>query len=171
MLELEAFLLNFINGITFEFGDDLVCWASEAWLGGDLDRCRQAMVAWLGHRANAAPYWAFAGTLLGYAVSPLSILLAAFIGKPKTPGEAFWRGAGLELLEGLIAVIGQVITDHNFSTAIWSLGLSAVIAPVRGSVAGITLAWQTSAVFKFCVLLAVLGAVAFGLNVLGILQL
>lgn len=156
---LEAFFLHLLQGLTFEFADDLLCWAADSWFGGNLARCRAEMVAWAARGANAAPYAAFAGTLIGYAVSPLSIVVAAFIARPNSPGEAFGRALSLELVEGAIAVVGQLITDQSFGTAIWSLALSGVIAPLRGSVAAFTYAWEASSVFKFCVLLAIIAAV------------
>ncbi|SMX28204.1 hypothetical protein TRP8649_02319 [Pelagimonas phthalicica] len=167
----QAFFLHFLNGITFEFADDLLCWAGDAWFGGHLGTCRATMTGWANHSANTAPYAAFAGTLLGYAVSPLSVIVAWFVGKPKSPGDAFWRAITLELIEGVIAVIGQVITDQNLGVAMWSLGLSAVIAPIRGCVSSFTYAWSTSVVFKFFVLLSILTVAAIGLARLGLLPL
>ncbi|WP_299628365.1 hypothetical protein [uncultured Tateyamaria sp.] len=168
---IEAFVLHFLQGITFEFADDLLCWASDAWLSGNLHSCRASMVAWAKKSANIAPYAAFVGTLIGYAVSPLSVVVAAFMGKPHSPGDAFGRAFSIELVEGAIAVIGQLITDQSFGAAVWSFGLSAVIAPIRGSVAAFTFAWDASGAFKFLVLLVVLTAALVGLSMLGLLPI
>lgn len=168
---LEAFLLHLLAGVTFEFFDDIACWGAASLLGGDLDRCRTFMVTWANEAAGAAPFSAFFGTLIGYAASPLSVVVIWFVGKAKSAGDAFWRAITIELTEGVIAVIGQIITDQNFSIAIWSLGLSAVIEPVRGGIASVTYAWNTSGIFRFTLILIGVGLFAFGLNVVGLLPI
>ncbi len=44
---IEAFLIHLFNGLTFEFGDDLYCWAAEAMSGRDMSACRAATTAWV----------------------------------------------------------------------------------------------------------------------------
>lgn len=167
---IEAFILHLGNGLTFEFGDDLYCYArQEAY--GSLAACRAQSVRYVARLGEAHAYAAFAGTLIGYAMSPLSVVLSKIVGRPKTPGEAFGRGLVLELIEGGLSVLGQVITHQALGMALWSFGLSAVIAPVRGAVAAFTLSWAQSGLFRFVILLGVLGALAIGLNQLGLLPL
>lgn len=166
---IEAFLVYLMNGLTFEFGDDIYCWARAEVTGANMRSCKAGMVRWTATLAQGHAYAAFAGTLIGYAITPLSGLLSAVAGKPKSKGQAFSRGFGLELIEGVLSVIGQMITDPVIGTAIWSLGLSAVIAPVRGSVAAFTFAWINSGVFRFLILLTILGGIAILLNRFGLL--
>ena len=170
MLEaLEAFIVYFLSGLTFEFGDDLVCWARHELAGVQMSACRADAVRWTAHLGQAHPYAAFVGTVIGYAITPLSGVLSAVAGRPKSAGEAFGRGLMLELVEGALSVIGQYVTDPVLGPALWSLWLSAVIAPVRGGVAAFTFSWVESAAFRFLILLMVLGGVAIGLNALGLL--
>ncbi|MEO0995487.1 MAG: hypothetical protein AAFX62_17010 [Pseudomonadota bacterium] len=166
---IEAFLLHLGNGLTFEFGDDLHCYLRQEAFGWSMAACRAETVRHVARLGEAHAYAAFAGTLIGYAITPLSAVLAAIAGRPKSAGEAFGRGFGLELVEGALSVLGQLITDQIFATAIWSLGLSAVIAPVRGGVAAVTFTWVRSALFRFVILLAVLGGIAIGLDRFGLL--
>ncbi|MEL7444332.1 MAG: hypothetical protein AAGK02_00790 [Pseudomonadota bacterium] len=167
----EAFFIFLLNGLTFEFGDDLYCWAQNNWAQVSMSTCRAQMVRYVGALGTAHAYAAFAGTLVGYAVTPLSVVLAGLAGKPKTPGQAFTRGLGLELVEGVLAVVGQVITDGVLATALWSLGLSAVIAPVRGTVAAFTHSWARSTLFRFLIIVLVLGLLAFALRQAGLLSI
>ncbi|MEL6479029.1 MAG: hypothetical protein AAFR17_17005 [Pseudomonadota bacterium] len=165
---LEAFFIHLGGGLTFEFGDDLYCYARQEGFGS-LRACQAKAVTYVTHLGEAHPYAAFAGTLIGYAISPLSGLLAAIVGRPKSAGEAFGRGLVLELIEGALSVLGQVITGLALGPAMWSLGLSAVIAPVRGAVAAVTYSWIHSGVFRFLVVIGVLGALAVLLNRVGAL--
>lgn len=167
----EAFLIYFLNGITFEFGDDLYCWAQNNSAQVPMGTCRAHVVRYVGALGTAHAYAAFAGTLVGYAVTPLSVLLAGLAGKAKTPGQAFTRGFGLELVEGGLSVIGQVITDGVLATALWSLGLSAAIAPVRGTVAAFTHSWARSGVFRFLIIVLVLGLLTLALRQAGLLSI
>lgn len=167
----EAFTFYLLNGLTFEFGDDLLCYVRQEAFGASMPVCRAELVRYLGQLGINEPYAALAGTLVGYAITPLSVLLSAILGRAKTAGEAFGRGLVLELIEGALSVVGQVITDGVLQTALWSLGLSAVIAPVRGGVAAFTFAWLRSGFFRLAVILLVLGAGAFGLHRIGVLPL
>lgn len=167
----EAFLIYFLNGLTFEFGDDLFCWAQNAAFDVNMSACRREVVRYVGNLGIAHAYAAFAGTLIGYAVTPLSVVLSAIAGKPKNSGEAFMRGLCLELVEGGLSVLGQVITDGMVGPAMWSLGLSVVIAPVRGTVAALTYSWLHSAVFRFLVVVGVLCAIAIVLHRIGLLPI
>lgn len=167
----QAFLTHFANGLTFEFGDDLFCWARYSWADVPMASCRAEVVRYVGNLGAAHPYPAFAGTLIGYAVTPLSVVLSQIVGKPKSPGQAFRRGPGLEVVEGGLSVIGQVITDGVLATALWSLGLSAVIAPVRATVAWFTHSWAASGVFRFAIMVGVLGVIAVVLHRAGLLAI
>lgn len=167
----EAFILYLLNGLTFEFGDDLVCYLRQEALGASMPACRADLVRYFGQLGTNEPYAALAGTLVGYAITPLSPVLSAILGQPKTAGEAFGRGLVLELVEGALSVVGQVITDGVLHTALWSLGLSAVIAPLRGGVAAFTFTWMRSGLFRLAVVLLVLGAGAFGLHRIGLLAI
>lgn len=168
---IEAFVIHLLNGLTFEFGDDIYCLIGQELGGRDLASCRASMVRWVDRLGEAHTYAAFAGTLIGYAVSPLSGLLSAIVGKPKSAGEAFGRGLVLELIEGALSVVGQMITAPVFGVAIWSLGLSAAIAPIRGGVAAFTFSWAASVMFRFFMMLIVIGGLVAGLNFLGIMPI
>ncbi len=168
---IEAFVIHLLNGLTFEFGDDIYCLIGQELGGRSLASCRASMTRWVDRLGEAHTYAAFAGTLIGYAVSPLSGLLSAIVGRPKSAGEAFGRGLVLELIEGALSVIGQMITAPVFGAAIWSLGLSAAIAPIRGGVTAFTFSWAESAMFRFVILLIVLAGIAAGLNLAGLLPL
>lgn len=168
---LEAFIIYVLNGLTFEFGDDLLCYLRQEAFGASMPACRAELVRYTGELGAAAPYAAFAGTLVGYAITPLSIVLSAFAGRPQSAGQAFGRGLGLELAEGALSVIGQVITDGIWETAFWSLGLSVAIAPVRGFVAAFTFTWARNGFFRFVIVLTLLGAGALGLDRLSLLPL
>ncbi|MEO0624683.1 MAG: hypothetical protein AAFU49_12925 [Pseudomonadota bacterium] len=166
---IEAFFVYLLNGLTFEFGDDLLCWAGQELGRGPINACRSEMIRWSARLAEDHAYAAFAGTLIGYAITPLSGLLALIAGKPKSAGQAFGRGLGLELVEGGLSVIGQLVTDPTMGTALWSLGLSAVIAPVRGIVAAFTYSWVSSGVFRFLIVLILLAGLAILFDGLGLL--
>lgn len=165
---IEAFLVHLLMGLTFEFGDDLYCWGQVGFGTPDFAVCQRDMVAWTNGLASAAPYAAFVGTLIGYAITPLSAVLAAFTDKPKNPGQAFGRAFGLELVEGALSVIGQVITDADWDTALWSLALSAVIAPIRGFAAFFTALGPFG---RFLIVLATLSGLAVVLDRIGVLQI
>ncbi|MEM9046710.1 MAG: hypothetical protein AAGC81_18675 [Pseudomonadota bacterium] len=166
---IEAFLVHLGGGLTFEFGDDLYCYLRQEAFGANLATCRAETVRTIARLGEASPYAAFAGTLIGYGISPLSGLLSVVAGRAKSASGAFGRGFGLELVEGALSVLGQVITDQVLSTALWSLGLSAAIAPVRGSVAAFTYSWAQSGLFRFAMVMLLLGIGALGLHWLGFL--
>lgn len=166
---IEAFAIHFLNGLTFEFGDDLFCWARQELANVPLANCQAFIVRYTTSLGDQHVNAAFAGTLVGYAVTPLSVMLAAVAGKAATAGQAFKRGFGLELIEGGLAVIGQIITDGILATALWSLGLSAFIAPIRGFIAAFTHSWLASGFFRFLMMVAILGAIAITLHLFGLL--
>ena len=96
--------MEFANGYLYDFADDIWCWIQ----GGDcLERLKERQPAYqqCHPRASRMIY------MIGALISPITFaFLLTAARKNPTLGESFLRGATLELIEGGISVLGELLT-------------------------------------------------------------
>lgn len=168
---IETFLLFFANGITLEFGDELICIFYENVGFDSQGQCREYFRLKIEAGATTHTYIAIAGGVLGYAFTPTFFLYIAIKGKPQTAGQIFKTILTVEFFEGSVSVLGQLATDGVFSTAILSLVLSVAVGFIRGSVLAFAHQWSRSDSFKFLVSLIACVAIATALQIFGVVDL
>lgn len=160
---IEAFIIFFLNGVTLEFGDELICFAHEAIGFNSYGSCRNGLRHIIYNGATNYTYIALLGGILGYVISSTFYIYVAFNGAPKTAGDIFKTILTVELIEGCVSVVGQLLTDGVFETAIISLPLSLAAGAIRGGVLAFMFAWDKSDWFeiKVIVLICACAAVLF----------
>lgn len=101
--------------------------------------------------------------MLGYVVlAPVAIIYYWEYGLPKTAKDVFISTFIIEIIEGGIAVIGQVFTDGNLQVAMLSLVIGFASGLVRGTVLAFMHQWNKSTPFRFKIA---------GLGILGVFGL
>lgn len=154
----ESFAIFFVNsGAMLEFGDEVYC-AFQGWISSSSNEmisdhafreCRDYARSKILYIEENHTYTAITGALLGYVLlAPTAILYYYFYGRPRSASEVFTSTLKIEIVEGGICVVGQLLTDGNFDVAIISLGIGFASGLVRGSVLFVTTKWATDQQFR-----------------------
>jgi flagellar biosynthesis GTPase FlhF len=177
----SAFAIAFINsGAMLEFGDEIYC-SVLSWASGEsggifgtqtFKDCRyytQRKIAYIEKHHSTT---ALVGLLLGYILlAPAALMYYLFYAKKKnpTPKDIFKSTFKLELGEGAVCVVGQVMTDGNLKMALLSLGIGCASGVIRGGGLSIMEKCRIDVGFKyaltFWIVVAVFGMIyLFGMS-------
>jgi hypothetical protein len=177
----SAFAIAFINsGAMLEFGDEIYC-SVLSWASGEsggifgtqtFKNCRyhaQMKIAYIEKHHSTT---ALVGLLLGYILlAPAALMYYLFYAKKKnpTPKDIFKSTFKLELGEGAVCVVGQVMTDGNLKMALLSLGIGCASGVIRGGGLSIMEKCRIDVGFKyaltFWIVVAVFGMIyLFGMS-------
>lgn len=154
-----GFVIFMVNsGMMLEFGDEIFCatWSylekrdHEALLKSEIfESCRETARTKIAYVEGNHPIVGLVGAIFGYVLfAPLAIFYYLRFGRPKTAREIFESTFKIELMEGGVCVLGQVLTDGNLLVASMSLALGFLSGLIRGGGLAFMHQWRQHVNFR-----------------------